>query len=331
MLLAHAARTDADVLWHLEATLRGSPQADSVTVLLAVLRPILPEDVRLIDVASGCIFVPFQPDGHATPMQSMPALCNSLGVWSRGFLAPCITAPEAVEAPHEATSFLESLSNLMPGGFVPALPPPGSWLTWGEICDMVGGLSTTLPQGVLIYNVDPPVVWWVVGGTYYHLEELWGDAPHLFLQRSLEGSYTSCVSLAAEQIHADWPNVLSFSACWCASWELACPTPDNCFFDALGLDRYITLTTALLAAQAMAADFRDLLLARLVSLFNPAAWINGADIQLLVNLLPSWFPQGILVLHGEGALLHFSSNARPSSVLPSASWLQSVLSFGGRV
>ena len=57
------------------------------------------------------------------------------------------------------------------------------------------------------------------------------------------------------------------------------------------------------------------------TVFHDLPCVCGLDCQLFVNLLPAWFPHGLLLLHCEGALLHFRSGFPPASVLPEVAWL----------
>ena len=233
---------------------------------------------------------------------------------------------------HDVMSFLAGLCCLMPlraDVLQGALHAAGLDMSASMPCSLqdlaalVAALGqAAFPDGVVLRCMNPPSAWLLHQGYCQPCHITRDTPPHGFLLRSAAGRFSSWLQLP-RAFAPEWPRQIALSSCCFAFWDASAPFADNanCFFDALGIDRCVLLTSALASAYALPPRLGRLVVTRLLRLFSTTCPVCGLDCQLFVNLLPAWFPQGLLLLHCEGALLHFRSGFPPASVLLEVAWL----------
>ena len=233
---------------------------------------------------------------------------------------------------HDVMSFLAGLCCLMPlraDVLQGALHAAGLDMSASVPCRLqdlaalVAALGqAAFPDGVVLRCMEPPSAWLLHQGCCQPCHITRDTPPHGFLLRSAAGRFSSWLQLP-RAFAPEWPRQIALSSCCFAFWDASAPFADNanCFFDALGIDRCVLLTYALASAYALPPRLGRLVVTRLLRLFSTTCPVCGLDCQLFVNLLPAWFPHGLLLLHCDGALLHFRSGFPPASVLPEVAWL----------
>lgn len=352
VLLCHSCRVEPALDAALHAALQ-TPDADRWLVLFPTLAPFLPTTFHILDAIGGMAYVPCVRFADANTQDALAAICRGeSGSWTFGWLQPHIVtnvAPasdlgmplQAVAAStepmlpldaafatlmHHVPSFLGSLGCLTPLSFqtvLDALVTAGvqhSLCASPQLCQLFQLLECHFSPGLRIRTATSSQVWRLNSFGACHAEdsESGTDAPYLCLRRDECGFYLPVLRFPA------WLGELQISCCWLAINNpcLLQEIPGNCFFEALGIDRTLLLTSALQAATMLSFDGAHHVLLRLTALLQPGKWVNAMDIQIFVNLLPHWFPGGVLLFSDEGILLHFECMATPCSILPEDLWLQ---------
>ena len=98
LLLSHSARSDWNLLCSLEVTLVGDASS-LCAAIVPVLRPILPEQLRILSPTTGHAYIHHLPSKHL-PQINLPAICqDACGTWSCGFLTPVYIMEPAPSEP----------------------------------------------------------------------------------------------------------------------------------------------------------------------------------------------------------------------------------------
>ena len=324
-LLAHGARHDPAILaCFTTANAVASPQ--TLTLLLPLVRALLPENILVLDMPTSVVWSPFGAVA-AWPERPTPTfMADAFGSWTFGFLTPAL-AEGAIHLPNLPAHLPSFIGGL---GCLAALDFASICRALHELglsdATLYGSLSTAaalvqllpafFPTGVIVRCTGGEVLQ-LLHGDVRAMSPDTTDQPHLYLQ---------CDELAHFQPHLHMgvtgapPELTAcpVSACWVAVCEPGNSAPESadCFFRALNLHRSTVVSAAMQVARTIPVPYGRVHLHRLRQLRRPHQHVGGFDIHMLINLLPHWFPDGLLLLHASGLLLRFCPGTQPESLLP---------------
>lgn len=337
LLIIHACRFDPHLLRLCEDCSPSCAWTWSIA-LVERLRSFLPQYLSCMHVAAGICIFPFQ---SPPPVVPCPVLCfRPDGQWECGH---CVPAPhhfiqqpslpaQGARASADGSSlliaFVVALAALVPCSPEFVLTAAAHEFSHERLLQqgfnqsmmsrVVCALHALFPKGLLQRDCNRR--WWVLGGrAAVRCKASVLKTPYLFVQRAANGVTTPWLHTAAT-FPQSWPQMLRIGA---ALVFLPCGDVDispSSFFSAIGISRCDVVQHALHALARKPDSLRDLLTPRMQQLFSfdvaPAGW----DLHHVVELLPHFFPSGLLLIHGEGFLLHFQAGRPPCSVLPEDLW-----------
>lgn len=180
---------------------------------------------------------------------------------------------------------------------------------------LVAELVEAFPGGLFLRTTWPFQYWLLQGGVAQPSCLSSGCSTHIFVQRDAFGHFSPMVHVP-RQVGA---YNFRFSVAYVAFWDILPPLqfPD-CFFRALGLDRFATVAAAKAALKFFRGGLRHQFAVRLLRLARPNIYVSGFDVQMFLILLPAFFSAGLLLLLEKGVLVYLSSASAPHSVLPEA-------------
>ena len=193
---------------------------------------------------------------------------------------------------------------------------------------LVAQLVLAFPHGIFVRDTAAATYWLLFQGAVQQSSRPDGSFTHLFLDRDRTGCFHPRIHISSSSL-VDFTFDLPFSTCYVAFWDSVQPSGSaDCFFHAIGFDRS-TVIDAILGAPACLPRTQPQILwmlRRISALRDPSAFVSGLDIDMFVQLLPNFFPRGLLLLLNEGVLLYFTPGAPPCSLLP-VPWLSLVALF----
>ena len=319
-LLCYEARRDAELLFAIENT----DVVEHTSTTIRALQPVLPCTPWMLCRDIDGRWTPYHivdpaPYPHTMQDDDLPAL-------------PSSSSSSHPHASHDVPSFLKALSclaSLHEHALHLALrrvglcsPRTSCFLALALFLQELQ-LEHLFPQGVLLWDEPSATSWLLHSGCAYHIPSRPTWTSHAFVQRSRSGHFSPMLCASPTPCPSS-AHIFPVSLCQVAFWNALPPTPfPDCFFRCLGLHRHATISAAMSALSSCSSQLTSMFLLRLEYLSIPFTYVSGFDVQMFVLLLPTMFPNGLLLVLGDGMLVHIRSNGIPLSLSPEAPHINS--------